>query len=232
MDFSPFDKRGYATLGVRDGYAEWAGTYERTVLDLMDLRLLARLRSIDWANAGRALDLACGTGRGGVWMRGAGVTDIEGIDFTEAMLTKARAKRVYDRLSLGDVRATGLEACAYRLITQLLADEHMADLAPLYREVARLLMPGGQFVIVGYHPHFLMMGIATHFDRASGESVAIESHVHLTSDHVRAAREAGLNLEEMIEGLVDDDWIAAKPKWVQHRHHPVSFAMVWRKPGV
>ena len=31
MEFSPFDKRGYATLGVRDGYAEWAGTYERTV---------------------------------------------------------------------------------------------------------------------------------------------------------------------------------------------------------
>jgi SAM-dependent methyltransferase len=230
MEFSPFDKRGYATLRVRDGYAEWAGTYEQTVLDLMDLRLLARLRTVDWAGGGRVLDLACGTGRGGIWMRRAGVQRIEGIDLTEPMLAQARAKGVYDRLSLGDVRATGLEGGAYRLITQLLADEHMADLAPLYREVARLLAPGGQFVIVGYHPHFLMMGIATHFDRASGESVAIESHVHLASDHVAAAHAVGLQLVEMVEGLVDDDWIAAKPKWEKYRHHPVTYAMVWRKP--
>jgi SAM-dependent methyltransferase len=230
MEFSPFDKRGYATLGVRDGYAEWAGTYEQTVLDLMDLRLLARLRSVDWTGDGRVLDLACGTGRGGAWMRRAGVRQIEGIDLTEPMLEQARAKGVYDRLSLGDVRATGLASGTYRLVTQLLADEHMPDLAPLYREVARLLAPAGQFVIVGYHPHFLMMGIATHFDRASGESVAIESHVHLTSDHVGAAHAAGLHLVEMVEGVVDDSWIAAKPKWEKYRHHPVTFAMVWRRP--
>ena len=76
-----------------------------------------------------------------------------------------------------------------------------------------------------------MLGIVTHFDRPSGEPVAIESHVHLTSDHVAAAHAAGLRLIEMVEGVIDDAWIAKKPKWDAYRHHPVSFAMAWRLAG-
>ncbi len=67
MDFAPFDTRRYPTLSVRDGYREWADTYKDTVLDLMDVRLLERLREIDWRRTRRAADLACGTGRT-VWL--------------------------------------------------------------------------------------------------------------------------------------------------------------------
>jgi SAM-dependent methyltransferase len=231
MDFAPFDTRRYPTLPVRDGYREWADTYEDTVLDLMDVRLLARLREIDWPRARRAADLACGTGRTGRWLRAAGVEHIDGVDFTEAMLERARAKNVYDRLLVRDMTDTGLEPGAYDLVAEVLGDEHLRDLGPLYREAGRLLAQGGRFVIVGYHPHFLMLGIVTHFDRPSGEPVAIESHVHLTSDHVAAAHAAGLRLIEMVEGVIDDAWIGEKPKWDVYRQHPVSFAMVWRLAG-
>jgi len=67
MDFSKFDQRRYPTVSVREGYGEWARTYEDTVLDLMDLRLLERLHAVDWRRMARAVDLACGTGRIGVW---------------------------------------------------------------------------------------------------------------------------------------------------------------------
>ena len=229
MEFSSFDKRHYPTLPVRQGYGEWAETYEDTVLDLMDLRLLGRLTTVDWARVGRALDLACGTGRIGAWLRRAGVTRLDGIDFTEAMLAHAREKGVYDRLVVGDVTGTGLGGGAYDLLTMSLADEHLADLRPLYREAARLAAPSGRFVLAGYHPHFLMLGIPTHFDRSSGEPVAIESHVHLMSHHVQAAHEAGFRLAEMIEGIIDDAWVAGKAKWEAYRNHPVTFAMVWAK---
>ena len=229
MDFSKYDTRHYPTLPVREGYGEWARTYEDTVLDLMDLRLLARLRTVDWPAATRAVDLACGTGRIGVWLRRSGVASLHGVDFTEAMLAGARAKGVYDQLTLADVAATGLEGGDHDLATMVLADEHLADLRPVYREAARLLAPGGRFVLAGYHPFFLFLGIPTHFDRASGDPVAIESHVHLASDHVSAGLGAGLRLVEMIEGMVDEAWVAAKPKWRKHLHRPVSFAMVWAK---
>jgi SAM-dependent methyltransferase len=229
MEFKPFDTRRYLTLPVRQGYGEWAGTYEETVLDLMDIRLLDGLETVPWARIARAVDLACGTGRIGSWLKRAGVHEVHGVDFTAEMLDRARAKGVYDRLVLADLTATGLDGGRYDLVTEVLADEHLKDLGPLYREAARLAAPSGRFVIVGYHPHFLMMGVPTHFDRAPRQPVAIESHVHLFSSHVRAAHTAGLRLVEMSEGLVDEAWIAAKPKWQAFRHHPVSFAMVWHR---
>ena len=212
MDFAPFDRRRYPTLAVRDGYREWAETYEEVVQDEMDLRLLARIETVDWANAGRVLDLACGTGRIGAWLRAQGVQRLDGLDFTPEMLARAETKGIYDRLMLADMLDTGLPASAYDLVLEVLADEHLAELSPLYREAARLAAPAGLFVVVGYHPHFLMNGIPTHFERRDGEPVAIESHVHLFSDHVKAAHRAGWTLAETDEGVVDDAWIAKKPK--------------------
>ena len=45
-DFSSFDTRHYPTLPVQQGYSEWAATYEDTVLDLMDIRLLRQLKAV------------------------------------------------------------------------------------------------------------------------------------------------------------------------------------------
>lgn len=228
MDFAPFDKRHYPVLSVEDGYGEWAATYEGTVLDLMDIRLLKRLH-VDWRAARRAVDLACGTGRIGTWLKSQGVGALDGIDLTGPMLEKARARGVYATLKQGDLGASGFEGGVYDLVTENLAQEHLPSLTPLYREAARLLRTGGTFVCVGYHPFFLMQGIPTHFDRAGGGSVTIKSHVHLMSDHVRAASDAGFTLAEMDEALIDDDWIALKPKWEAWRHRPISFALVWTK---
>lgn len=232
MDFTPFDVRRYPTVDVTDGYAAWAPTYEATVMDLMDLRLLGRDRSVRWPDARRALDLACGTGRIGAWLKAQGVRSITGVDLTPAMLARAHEKGVYERLVLRSILDTGLDAGAYDLVTQSLACEHLEDVRPLYGEVARLLAPGGAFAIVGFHPFFLMKGVPTHFDRAPGEPVAIKSWVHLLSDHVKAARAAGLALEAMDEGLIDDEVLGVKgAKWEQYRHWPVTFLMVWRAPS-
>lgn len=229
MDFSPFDVRGYRTVGVAEGYSEWAAHYEHCVHDEMDLRLLERLATVPWSDLGSAVDLACGTGRTGAWLAARGVPAIDGVDLTSAMLERARARRIYRRLQLGSVTDTGLPDASYDLAIQVLADEHLPDLRPLYREAARLTRRLGHFVIVGYHPFFLLSGIPTHFHRpADNEPLAIESYIHLMSDHVRAARLAGWTLAEMEEGVVDDDWIAAKPKWEKYRLRPVSYAMVWR----
>jgi len=81
---------------------------------------------------------------------------------------------------------------------------------------------------VGFHPHFLMAGIPTHYDDAEGNAKTIHSYVHLFSDHIKAAYQAGWQLITMDEGLIDDEWIAAKPKWEKHRGMPVSFVFVWQ----
>jgi SAM-dependent methyltransferase len=234
VDFAAFDARGYRTVDVRSGYGEWVATYEQTVQDAMDIDLLEGLRHVPWSTSRRAADLGCGTGRTGAWLRGRGVPSIDGVDLTPEMLAVARSRDVYDRLIEADVSSTGLEPAAYDLLTTSLVDEHLADLRPLYAEAWRLAAPGATYVLVGLHPHFIMAaGMPTHFDSASGEPVAIETYVHLLSDHATAALTAGWTLVEMRERVIDDAWLALKPKWEPMRNQPIAFAFAWRKqdPG-
>jgi SAM-dependent methyltransferase len=229
MDSSRFDTRHYPTVPVKEGYGEWARTYEDTVLDTMDLRLLEKIQTVAWTHIRQAADLACGTGRIGVWLQQQGVSAIDGIDLTAEMLEGARAKGVYRQILQGDIRATPFEPGQYDLVTEVLADEHMPEVAPLYQEAARIASGQGYFVMVGYHPFFIMNGTPTHFDRATGEPVTIATYVHLFSEHVQAAHAAGWTLQEMHEGLIDEEWIRQKPKWEKYRQWPVSFALVWQK---
>jgi SAM-dependent methyltransferase len=231
MDHDPYDRRRYPIVGVREGYGEWVATYERTVPDEMDLRLLERLQSVDWERPTEILDLACGTGRIGGWLRERTEAPIDGVDLTGGMLDVARGKGVYRALELADVTATGLPAESYDLCVQSLADEHLPELQPLYTEVVRVTRPGGLFVLAGIHPHLLMAGMPTHFDRAPGDSVTIRSYVHLLSDHVKAAHALGLSLMEMEEGLVDEALLDARPSWTEYAGVPASFALVWRLPS-
>src|SRR3954464_12246390 len=98
MEFNLFDQRGYTTVPVREGYAEWSRTYEQSVRDEMDLRLLERLDTVPWSSRPHAIALACGTGRIGVWLRAHGVARVDGVDFTPEMLALAERKHVYTRL--------------------------------------------------------------------------------------------------------------------------------------
>ena len=230
LEFSRYDTRKYPTVSVTDGYGDWSGHYEGTVHDEMDIALLDRLATVQWKEAHTVADLACGTGRIGAWLRAHGVGEIDGVDLTPEMLDRARERHIYRSLEIADVADTGLDAASYDLVTQSLADEHLASVVPLYKETARLVRPGGQFVIVGYHPHFLLTGVPTHFHRSSdNEPLTIRSYVHLFADHVSAALAAGFRLEEMQERVVDEAWIRVKPKWEKYRDRPVSFAMVWRR---
>jgi len=229
-DFSRFDQRGYRVVSVREGYRDWVSTYEETVEDLMDLALLERISTVDWAAATRVADLGCGTGRTGAWLAGQGASALHGVDLTVEMMELARLRGVYERLDERDVRETGLDGGAYPLVVCCLVDEHLPEVDSLYREAGRLLLTGGRFVLVGYHPFFSMArGMPTHFDHPDGEPVAIDTHVHLPGEHVAAGLAAGLSLIEMHEGRIDDSWIECKPKWEAMREWPISFCQVWRK---
>jgi SAM-dependent methyltransferase len=226
-EFAPFDTRGYRTVGVRQGYGEWVATYEDSVQDTMDLALLDALDTVRWAGAVTA-DLGCGTGRTAAWLAARGAGPIDGVDLTPAMLERARARGIHRRLAEADVADTGLDGGAYDLVVCSLVDEHLPTLTPLYAEARRLARPGGAFVLVGFHPHFIMAsGMPTHYDSASGEPVAIETHVHQLSDHAGAGLAAGWTLTELRERLIDDEWLARKPKWAAMRGRPVAFAFAW-----
>ncbi|MGW0328825.1 class I SAM-dependent DNA methyltransferase [Nocardia sp. NPDC003183] len=226
--FADFDRRHYPTVDVATGYDGWADTYERTVMDEMDSALLDRLRRPDWAGVRQAVDLGCGTGRTGAWLRSRSSAEIDGVDLSAGMLARARVRGVHRTLTKADVCATELPSSTYDLVISSLIDEHLPDLRPFYTEAARLAVPGATFAHVSYHPQFMMVtGMPTHYTPAGGDPIAISTHLHLLSEHITAGTDAGWVLTEAAEALVDDAWLAAKPKWADLRGHPFTMALVW-----
>jgi SAM-dependent methyltransferase len=195
----------------------------------MDYHLLTRIQSVDWEQMETAADLACGTGRTGAWLKEQGVRLLDGVDLTEAMLEQARAKGIYRHLALADLRQTPLLAHSFDLVSVGLADEHLPELLPLYQEAARLVRPEGYLFLVGYHPFFQLSGVPTTFEQHTGESAAIEGYVHLFSEHVQAATACGWLLRELHERLIDEAWVARRPRAARRLGWPVSFACLWQQ---
>ena len=233
--FAPYDTRGYPTLDVVAGYSVWAPSYDATMDDRLDLPLLGSTASVDWGGVAAAVDLGCGTGRIGAWLKRRGVSQMDGVDASAAMLQQAAAKGIYDRLVCADIAATGLGGAEYVLAVSSFAVCHLADLNGFYAEAARLIRPCGRLVLVDYHPFMLLKGVPTHFTAATGEPIAIANVVHLFSDHVQAGCAAGLALIELREQLVDEEWVSqnrllfGEPRLAGHLGQPVSFAMVWAR---
>ena len=228
--FDRFDRRNYRTVAAREGYGQWAASYEKTIKPALDRSLLDRIDSVAWDAVDRCADLGCGTGRTGAWLAENGVRVIDGVDLTPEMLDQARERQVYDSLRLSDVCASGLPSASYDLIAAVLVDEHLSDLGLLYAEAARIARDDASFVLVGFHPFFIMAtGMPTHFQAANGEPVAIDTHVHLVSDHSKAALAAGWRMAAFDEQIVDDHWIETKPSWAAYRNVPISFAWVWHR---
>lgn len=231
MEFSNYDTRHYKTLPVQEGYREWVKSYDDVVLGEMVFDLMDSVHEISWNEFLECdvLDLACGTGRIGAWLNSKGIKNLTGLDLTHEMLEKAKALGIYKATFEADMTRTNLPQDQFALVTNVLSDEHIPDLKPLHAEVARILMPGGFYLSISFHPHFLLNGIPTHFDNESGESIAVKSYVHLMSDHFHSGKAAGLELIEFNERIVDDAWVEKIPRWKKHHLKPISYSMLWRK---
>lgn len=189
--------------------------------------MLAQVMAVPWDKALAVADLGCGTGRTGAWLRQQAVGAVDGVDCTPEMLDLAAAKGIYRRLVHANLLGSPLPAGAYGAVTCVLAVCHLADLKGLYLEAARLVHPGGFFVLVDFHPFCLLNGMPTSFDMPD-EMVAIENVIHLFSDHVMEGSRAGWRLLEMYERLVDEEWVRELPDWADHAGEPISFLMVWQ----
>lgn len=94
----------------------------------------------------RAIDLGCGTGLVARAFA-AQVDSFVGIDLSPRMIDKARATGLYAQLDIADM-VQGLVARSEASADLILAADaviYLYDLAPLLREVMRVLMPGGLF---------------------------------------------------------------------------------------
>jgi predicted TPR repeat methyltransferase len=137
----------------------------------------------------RAIDLGCGTGLAAAAFTRE-VDHFTGIDLSPRMIERARLTGLYAELEVADM-AQGLRGkpdASADLILAADAMVYIADLAPVLREVKRVLLPGG----------LLAFTAETH----GGDGVVLGAGLRYAhgAAHVRAAIDAaGLTLSRLDE---------------------------------
>ncbi len=144
---------------------------------------------VDWRGLARFLDLGCGLGGPARYLAERQGVPAVGVDLTESFCADARALAAATgsdaRFACADATRLPFADASFPLVLTQAASMNIPDKAALYREVARVLAPGGRFLL-----HDIQLGPAgaPHFPVPwAGEPC--QSHL-LTPDAQRAAIEA------------------------------------------
>ena len=206
---------------VAGAYDRWAASYDADRNATRDLDAEV-VRGAPLAIAGHdVLELGCGTGKNTAWLAER-ARSVVALDFSEGMLARARERvgAAHVRFVRHDVRAPWpVPDASADVVVGNLVLEHVADLAPVYAEAARVLRPrGGQLFLCELHPYRQWRGGQAQFtDAATGESVRVTAHVHTVSEYVNGGLDAGLTLRHLGEWLEAGAPAGAVPRLVSVR---------------
>lgn len=182
-------------LSSLDAYALWADHYPAEAHNqLMQIEETAMRDLLPDLQLRQVLDAACGSGRYTHLALAHGAERVIGLDNSPAMLRQAQIPyRVCASLT-----ALPLASGSLDVILCGLAVGHLPELAPVFSEFARVLVPGGYLLLSDLHPFQALNGAQRTFT-VNGVTRAVEHHLHLYSDYHRAADSAGLTLDALRE---------------------------------
>jgi SAM-dependent methyltransferase len=133
-----------------DGIADWYDTeFQPAPLGSEIWETLVRLLG---QGSGSLIDVGCGTGGYAIGLAELG-WDVTGVDNSEDMLRRARAKGV--RTVLSDATTLPFDEASFDAAVSIFTHTDVDDFAGLLREVVRVLRPGAPLVYIGVHPCFV-----------------------------------------------------------------------------
>jgi malonyl-CoA O-methyltransferase len=184
-------------LGAREAYPHWAATYDReTVVSAIENRLIGELGVS--TREKRLLDVACGTGRR---LRESDARLAVGIDLSPEML---RAGGSECSAVAADARALPFAAASFDVVWCRLMIGHLPYVAPLFAELARVCVEGGRVLVSDLTPSAFAAGHRRTFRDDRNEVIEVEHHLHDIDEQRDAASHAGLRLESLRIGVVDE----------------------------
>ncbi|MCV2363462.1 class I SAM-dependent methyltransferase [Paucibacter sp. DJ1R-11] len=212
-------------------YDLWAESYPPLPHNpLMRAEQSAVLSLLPEVNGRRVLDLACGSGRYGLWLQPRGASLIVGTDLSSGMLARAPlAHRVR-----ADMGRLPFSAASFDVIVSGLAVGHAPSLSAWMAEAARVLAPGGHLVYSDFHPAAARAGMTRSFTDAAGERHELLHAVYELDAHQAAAEQAGLVLEASREVCVGrelcEPFTGSAVFYSRWSGLPVVLALRLRKP--
>lgn len=193
-------------MQIHEAYSEWSSTYDSDRNLTRDLDQAVLRMILCGRHFKRALEMGCGTGKNTPLLASV-ARQVVALDFSAGMIAKAKAKL---SLSNVDFQITDINAdwpCAdasFDLISCNLVLEHVENLAHIFREASRVLMPGGEFFVCELHPYRQYQGTQARFERAQ-RTTMIPAFVHHIADFTAAAVANGLSILDLKEWWHEED---------------------------
>lgn len=192
-------------MDTRHAYNEWASQYDTNLNKTRDLEARVLRATLEPLAFSSCLEIGCGTGKNTSWLVER-AEHITAVDLSEEMLAKAREKITSPavRWVQADITADWtFRDQLYDLVTFSLVLEHIADLSPIFREVAEALKPGGHVYIGELHPFKQYTGSKARFETATGTQI-VNCFNHHVSDFTELPRQFGL-VPVLVNEYFDED---------------------------
>ena len=138
-------------------YEDWAETYDEEITEndyAQPRRCAAALAQYSSSSEINVLDIGCGSGLSGMALSDSGFKNIDGCDFSPAMLEKAMNTDVYKKLFLADInQELNIEAETYDAVSAVgvLAFAHIRTEA--LRQMLRTIKSEG-LLVIGLNEHY------------------------------------------------------------------------------
>jgi predicted TPR repeat methyltransferase len=179
-------------------FDQYAQSFDKALVEKLDYRvpelLAAAIAQTGRTHFGHALDLGCGTGLMGERLRPIAAF-LEGCDISAAMLRKAEAKGIYDRLFKADLQSLALPPGGADLVTAADVFMYVGALDRVVAAVATGLAAGGLFAF----------SVEKHDGPEDLVLLPSRRYAHAEPYLLRALSANGLTLASLETGIIRQD---------------------------
>ena len=188
------------------------------------------------------LDLGCGYGWLCRWARENGAEEVQGIDVSENMLSRAREFPIDSGITYlqADLETVELSPLTYEIVYSSLTLHYLKNLPQLVFQVYRALRPGGSFIFSVEHPIYTSPRDPRFLEITEGRQVwlldnylnegerktnwfaegVVKQH-RTIGTYLTILLEAGFQLAAINEWGPSIEQVKEKPGWADNRERPM-----------
>jgi predicted TPR repeat methyltransferase len=187
-------------MNIEKAYNIWADQYDTNSNKTRDLDTKSTIKTLNKFDFSKVIELGCGTGKNTTFLLKK-ADEIIGLDFSQEMLNKAKAKIKDERVEFRKADLTKsweIDNDFADLITCSLTLEHIKNLNHIFNQANLKLKKNGLFFISELHPFKQYSGSKAKYDTENGTK-ELEVYIHHISEYIDDAKNNGLEFVEMKE---------------------------------